>query len=394
MSGTKQKEVCFNCQTNKWCVDFKEGCSAKISRTSICLFCELKQKAEKQEKEIRELKKALEDHDSKVKTLENQIEEMGKEMKNMKKGGNDFRDRNAEYRERRGTKEETYSDIVLERIGRTEEAVRELIGTAAENGSSIVDIRERLAAKEKEKGLNNPASKFTLVRGKKAAKPVTKEKTEINLSNRFALLSREEEETIVLGDSMIRGQGSHFGAGNIKKRKTLSFPGSKINKITNEVKKLELKNRKSTVIVQAGGNNLFLREGKVGDTEPVMKEVEELVEAVSEKTDRAIIVGIIPRIYVSHYALSKAIGINERIKTICKKRGYGFLDPWDTFLGNRQLFNKDGIHFNEAGQRKFGELLKTNLYTEMGKKAGKIAKSVKNNHSSENDSEGISPLEN
>ena len=45
-----------------------------------------------------------------------------------------------------------------------------------------------------------------------------------------------------------------------------------------------------------------------------------LVNEVSEKTYKGIVVGMLPRSYVSHFALSKAIAINERMKKYCDQR--------------------------------------------------------------------------
>ena len=69
------------------------------------------------------------------------------------------------------------------------------------------------------------------------------------------------------------------------------------------------------------------------------------------------VVGMLPRSYVSHFALSKAIAINERMKKYCDQKKVEFIDLWGMFVGKRHLFRKDGIHLSEAGQRKFGEIL-------------------------------------
>ena len=66
---------------------------------------------------------------------------------------------------------------------------------------------------------------------------------------------------------------------------------------------------------------------------------------------------MLPRSYVSHFALSKAIAINERMKKYCDQKKVEFIDLWGMFVGKRHLFRKDGIHLSEAGQRKFGEIL-------------------------------------
>ena len=118
---------------------------------------------------------------------------------------------------------------------------------------------------------------------------------------------------------------------------------------------------KRAVFVHAGSNDLYLRNGKVGQTEEIVKDLEKVVDSIAGKTENGMVVGIFARINVSHYALSKAIGINERIKVICQRKGVRFLNFWDTFIRNRSFFRGDGVHFNEKGKTVFGDLLHTNI---------------------------------
>ena len=41
----------------------------------------------------------------------------------------------------------------------------------------------------------------------------------------------------------------------------------------------------------------------------------------------------------------------------CNNKNVLFIDVWDTFVNKRQYFRRDGIHLNEAGHRKLGEIL-------------------------------------
>ena len=177
----------------------------------------------------------------------------------------------------------------------------------------------------------------------------------VALTNRFSVLSREE--TYLIGDSMVGGQTERFANFNKNKRKVKSFPGCRVNKVTEEVEKLEIQSRNSCIIAHVGSNDLYMRGGRVGNSEPIVKDMKRLVNKVSEKTNKGIVVGMLPRSYVSHFALSKAIAINERMKKYCDQKKVEFIDLWGMFVGKRHLFRKDGIHLSEAGQRKFGEIL-------------------------------------
>ena len=185
---------------------------------------------------------------------------------------------------------------------------------------------------------------------------------EIKISNRFSLLSEDEDETFLIGDSLVKEQAEHFGINNKKKRKTISFPGAGARKIGEEIKKVRTKNRKSTIIIQGGGNDLFLKNGNAGPTEPLFTELEKIVETLCEKTDNGIVVGLLPRNDVSHYSLSKAIGLNSRLQNVCSRKGVRFVNYWDRFIGNRKLYRRDGIHLNDEGKKLFGSLLNEDVF--------------------------------
>ena len=342
--STAQKAVCARCKVNKWCVDFKEGCIAKINSDSICLFCELTVKIENQEK--------------KIASQEKEIMELKKEIVDLKK-------EKGSVEEDRGNKE----------ISILKEAVQELIDGSAETGQGLVEVRKELARLKTDRvgksslrtSSDLGSDGFLKAKGRMVAKPnksLGKEAV-IATSNRFSLLAEEEEETFLIGDSMVREQGRCFGMGNKGKRKVRSFPGASAKKVVEEVKKVEVKNKKSTVIVHTGSNDLYLRNGKVGQTEPIINELEKVVDAIASKTENGMIVGVFPRLNASHYALSKAIGINDRISAVCHRKGVRFLNIWDTFVGNRDLFRRDGVHLSERGMRVLGDLLHTNVFSQI-----------------------------
>ena len=124
-----------------------------------------------------------------------------------------------------------------------------------------------------------------------------------------------------------------------------------------EVKALNGKNNNTCIIANAGSNDLYLRENKIGNTEPLVEDLKSLVNSVAEKTSNGTLIGIMPRIYASYFAMSKAIGINERLSKYCSQKNVEFIDVWETFVNKRQYFRRDGIHLNEAGHKKLGEIL-------------------------------------
>ena len=223
--------------------------------------------------------------------------------------------------------------------------VEELRGVVMENrdnivesGRSIVEIRQEIVA------IKN-GHDFQQVRSKKSAKktPVKNDKG-IVLTNRFAVLS--EEETYLIGDSIVREQTENFANKNKQRRKVRSFPGCKVKKVTEEVTKLKPHSGNICIIAHAGSNDLFLRGNREGYSEPIVKDLEKMVTTVAQKTTKGIVMGILPRLRASYCTLSKALGINERTKKYCEAKKVVFIDLWDTFMGKYHYFKKDGIHLN------------------------------------------------
>ena len=321
----KLKHICPDCNLNKWVIDYKEGCASELTRTSICLFCQQAKEIEKVRKENQDLKKQIKD-------MFSAISELRMNNKNL-----------------------------------NEEVV--------ENGRDIYDIRTKLTGEANNNTGARTIKNITIVgtpredpfreaTGRRLAtrKPKHQPQLETPTSNRFSLLSEVEEETVLIGDSTVRDQGKHFCARNQRKRQVQSYPGAKTSNIKEVVGTLNPKNSKAIIIVQASGNDLFQRRVNVGETEPVVKQLASTVKAVREKTVNGILVGLLPRPNTSHYALSKAIGINTRLESICKQNGVKFLNLWDEFIGNKKLYQGGGNQFSEQGKKVFGNLLNESVF--------------------------------
>ncbi len=187
---------------------------------------------------------------------------------------------------------------------------------------------------------------------------------------------RKELTNNLIGDSIIKRLGGHFTGLNPMNRIPKSLPGAGLRQIVNAASKLTM-DKDSSLIVCAGGNDLFLRKKRTGRTEPIMSDFKDLIGKVKEKSNRGIIVGLIPRLNITREAHSKAIGLNIRVATLCQKANVRFVDPWDSFKHKKELFAKDGVHLSTAGSTKLGNLLNSRLYKALGKpiKTGKPKKS-------------------
>ena len=333
------KSICFKCKINKWIVDFKEGCAAKISTTSVCLACEHAIKIEKLEKTIQE-------KDVIIKKMTALVENLGKKVEALETKRLLLNDKNSSHEIDDGK-----SSTVQETVKMIENAVKENMDIIADNGRAIVELRNDLV-----KIVNEPG--FQKANGRMVAKHSKKEsKVVMELSNRYAALS--QEELCLIGDSIVKDQRDHFINKNKQRRKLKSFPGARVKKVTEEVKRLDQKSSRC-IIVHAGSNDLCLRNNKTSYSEPVVKELETLADCISEKTERGFMIGLLPRIYSSHLEMSKAIGINERMKKYCQQKGVKFIDVWNIFIGRKHFFKYDGIHLSTLGNIKLGEILSKN----------------------------------
>ena len=345
MTGAeKLKSLCFKCKINKWAVDFKEGSYSKLSSTSVCLSCQQGELIAAQKKEIDLLKAKNTEYTNKIKKLEDSI----KKIETALKGGV----KNQTGNEASSKNQPTNMD---EKIKALENAVKEDRDEIVETGKQVVEIRNEIS--------------WIKTNGKKSTKG-KQEQQSITLSNRFEALddevsdSVEPEETeidsYVIGDSIVREQVYHFAMRNNRQRKSRivkSYSGCKAKKVVEEVNSIDTKNKNVCIIANADGNDLYKKGNKVGNSEPLLEDLKSLVNSVANKTSRGILMGILPRRYASYYATSKAIALNERISEFCQKKKVDFVDPWKMFYGKWQFFRSDGIHLNERGHRKLGEIL-------------------------------------
>lgn len=341
MTGAqKLKRVCFKCNVSKWAVDFKEGCYSKLSSTSVCLFCDMK-------KEIEELKTKDDEKNRTIKDLVNQISVMKKQLDSVmiKKGEN----------------EESSVDQCYEVLN---EICKENRIDIIETGQQVVEMRKEIASLR-------DRDEFRVVKGKQLK--IKNKKESIPLKNKFSVLEDELEKnedgdklnekdigTYVIGTSIVREQKFHFGMKNNRQRErriVKSYPGCKVKKVIQEVNALKVKNKKVCVIASAGGNDLFGKNNEVGHSEPLIKDLKDLVDALENKSKKGILVGILPRRYASHYANCEAIAINEKIGKYCTEKKVNFVDAWNIFYGNWHFFNRDGVHLNRYGHRKLSELM-------------------------------------
>ena len=200
----------------------------------------------------------------------------------------------------------------------------------------------------------NNASNFIPVKNGVKIKP--KLITPVETQNAFGPLADlvdEQEDTILVGDSMIRNQLEEFCERSPKKRKRYCYPGAKIDDITDELKVImEKEKQDSLYIVHVGTNDV-----KTTSSESLIAKYRQMISTLKEKRTNFIVSGILPRLNAENQFYNKAFSTNDRLKSLCSEENVEFINLWNHFYDERSLFNRDGVHLNPVGSARFGRLL-------------------------------------
>ena len=150
----------------------------------------------------------------------------------------------------------------------------------------------------------------------------------------------KSNSVIIVGDSIARNVGDCLERDSNMFSK-LSMSGARIEDVEDKLKNLgDMTN--SHIVVQVGTNNL-----KKDGTEEIMRKFQSLITVSKNcKFRRLSLVGILRRKDVSSYMDSKRIGINLRLREMCKQNGIEYVhkDIVSEHLG------RDGLHLSTSGQ--------------------------------------------
>ena len=232
------------------------------------------------------------------------------------------------------------------------EMLKEDVGNMITSG--IKEIRENVNDKQgREENLECSLSRSSVVgskRGKEVSQNadicIVREEKDLNIKNKFSLLKEGsgDEERVdysVLGNSNIK-KFQRKTKTNMK-RNIYCSPEAGMERIVEHIENGSLEG--DTVVIHGGGDDI-----KGMNTEKLMELYKNAIEKVTNKGKLCIISGILPRLKESPYWSSRAIGINDRVREICKtKPGVMFVDSWDSFYNNRRLYSEDGIQLNKQG---------------------------------------------
>lgn len=396
----KQKFFCALCRKKRWVVDSEVGCAAEMTRKTRCMFCVVSNKEDRARgelraallKEISNLQKSIE---QRMCALEAKLEESTPAMSgeaSRQPAGNATEDLRQDLRQELSSlREQVFRELdgVRSKVARstpphettktTALPRKDALKASSPGGDEeafIEDAYARVVVKgahrtkaQPSRGTSQAPPREEQPRKNKGGKRKRRRRKrkrieankEVPAATQQCQCQCTRTPNLLIGDSMVARETGRFFSQLQPANSARAFPGARVQRVVEEVAKLDL-NRDSTLLLSVGGNDLFLRNGKCGSSDGLVEDFGRLIKTAKSKTSRLVVVGLIPRKYRSRQDYSRALGVNRRLGSLCRTHSIRFVDPWATFFGKDNLFQRDGTHFSSHGARVFARLLNSRLY--------------------------------
>ena len=116
----------------------------------------------------------------------------------------------------------------------------------------------------------------------------------------------------------------------------MCLPGARIEHVTERVEKIMGRGNGGTILVHVGTNNT----DKEGTTAIVEKYRKLLQKTKQARLGQIILSGILPVCgnSIHGYRNSKRMAVNGMVERLCKEEDVGYVDMWDRFVGNEELY--------------------------------------------------------
>ena len=172
----------------------------------------------------------------------------------------------------------------------------------------------------------------------------------------------ERTSTIYVGDSIVRKTDRSLRKG---KDVVVCLPGARIEHVTERVKKIMGRGNGGSIVVHVGTNNA----DKEGTTAILEKYRDLLKKTKQARVGQIIISGILPVFgnKIQGYRNSKRMAVNGMVERLCKEEDVGYMDLWDSFVGNEDMYVRDGLHLSGKGAAVFAEGLSGAVASGLGK---------------------------
>ena len=168
--------------------------------------------------------------------------------------------------------------------------------------------------------------------------------------------------TIYAGDSIIRKTDSRLSKGEDV---VVCLPGARIEHVTERVEKIMGRGNGGTILEHVG-NNTTDKEGTTAIVEKYRKIPKKTKQA---RLGQIILSGILPVFgnMIQGYRNSKRMAVNGMVERLCKEEDVGYVDMWDSFVGNEELYFRDGLHLSGKGAAVLAEGLSWAVASGLGK---------------------------
>ncbi|XP_073792157.1 uncharacterized protein [Danio rerio] len=154
-----------------------------------------------------------------------------------------------------------------------------------------------------------------------------------------------EIRTLVVGDSIIKNFRS-------KSTMTYCFPHATVSDVNKELEEILKKhNTAKRIIIHVGKNDIRKEQSEL-----LKKDFCELLETAERLKVQPFISGPLPARGTNMF--SRLLGLNVWLQKTCNKKGLNFIDNFNLFWNQRQLFTSDGLHPNKLGAK----VLKDNIF--------------------------------
>ena len=132
--------------------------------------------------------------------------------------------------------------------------------------------------------------------------------------------------------------------------------------------------RTTTLVLSVGGNDFYPRGNRPSpDGYGIHREFEELLKLAKSKTNKIVVVGLVPRRGFRFEMYMRARGLNDYLNDLCLQYSLKFAKPWDLLFGRDRMFQQDGIHFSEEGAKTFSRFLVSRLFKPVKVTQGSVA---------------------
>ena len=141
----------------------------------------------------------------------------------------------------------------------------------------------------------------------------------------------KRNSTIYVGDSVVRKTDTRLCRGEDV---VVCLPGARIEHVTERVEQIMGRGYGGSILVHVGTNNT----DKEGTTAIVEKYKNLLKKTKQARAGQIILSGILPVFgnRIQGYRNSKRMAVNGMVKRLCKEEEVGYVDLWDSFVGERR----------------------------------------------------------